>query len=111
METEVIYTDGSMSSFRDDGGSFHDGAVAIHRLRLLAAINALEVNLAGKGWEVTRNGSKAAVVNVIEPLSGIDFHSPSGRLTAKGKRAALQVARDMLAAIEHHAVVVEVEDE
>ena len=105
--SEVIYQDSSMSTFHKDGGSSHDGPLAIDRLRLITAIQALRISLRGEGWELTRNGSKLAVVNVIEPMSGMDFHTPSGRLTAKGKREALQVAEQMLAAIESSAVIYE----
>ena len=105
--SEVIYEDGSISTFHEGGSAFHDGRLAIDRLRLITAIQALRINLKGEGWELTRNGSKLAVVNVIEPMSGMDFHTPTGRLTSKGRRKALKVAEQMLAAIESGAVIYE----
>lgn len=105
MTTEVIYSDGSRSEFTEGGGAFHDGGLAIHRLRLLTARQALRINLERGGWELTRNGSYMAVMAVIAPLTGKDYLSPAGRLTKKGKAAALADCEAMLADLEASAVV------
>lgn len=60
------------------------------RLRLFTAKQALEINLKHNGrMELTANGARLAVLNVITPLTGKDYLTPSGRLTAPGKREAL----------------------
>ena len=104
MNTEVIYTDGSMSEFVD-GGSIHDGPLAIERLRLITAKHALSVYLR-TGRQLTANGAHMAVKNVIEPLTGKTY-----KRSRKGKEEALADCEDLLAAIESGAVVYVEEDE
>lgn len=105
---EVIYADGSTSTFRE-GGSFHEGELAMQRLRLITAKSALEVNLRN-GMELTRNGSWAAVMNVVAPLTGKDYTSASGKVTKKSKREALADCEELLAVLEYQAVVYDEED-
>ena len=110
MNTEVVYADGSMSTFHDGGGSSHDGELAIVRLQLMTAISALKIYLKYHGqMQVTRDGHRMAVINVIEPLSGKKFSTPSGKVTMKSCREAMHAAADMLMAIEQGAVVFEEE--
>lgn len=104
MSTEVIYADGSTSTFTE-GSSYHAGDLAITRLRLITAQSALEIFLKN-GMELTRDGSWAAVMNVIAPITGKDYTSGvSQRLTKKGKREALADCIALLAQLEHSAVV------
>ena len=105
---EVIYADGSTSTFTE-GGAFHEGELAMQRLRLLTAKSALEVNIE-RGMELTRDGSWAAVMNVIAPLTGKDYKSGK-RLTVKGKREALADCIELLATLEHEAVIYEDDNE
>jgi hypothetical protein len=108
MNTEVVYADGSMSTFHGDGGSFHDGALAIARLQLKTAIAALEIYLKYDGqMQLTRDGHRGAVLNVIEPMSGKRFSTRTGRVTMKSCREALKEAEYLLWAIENGAVVFE----
>jgi hypothetical protein len=104
MSTEVMYSDGSISQFYEDGYQTHDGNMALDRLRLITAIHALRTRI-DLGMEITAHGSKLAVINVIEPLSGQSFHTASGRLTAKGRRQALICAEGLLEALESGAVI------
>lgn len=101
---EVIYKDGSMSEF-DERGQFHNGGLAIERIRLITAKSALEINI-DSGMELTRDGSWSAVMNVIAPLTGKDYKSGK-RLTVKGKREALADCKELIAKLEHEAVVYE----
>lgn len=104
MNSEVIYADGSTSTFNEYGSS-HAGDLAISRLRLITAQSALEVFLKN-GMELTRDGSWAAVMNVIAPITGKDYTSGvSQRLTKKGKREALADCKNLLAQLEYSAVV------
>lgn len=105
--TEVIWPDGSMSTFHAEGGAFHEG-MGITRLRLISARSALEVYLKYDGrMQLTRNGHRAAVINVIEPLSGKQFSTASGRVTKKSCREALAECERLIAALEASAVVYE----
>jgi hypothetical protein len=109
---EVIYADGSRSEFREGGGASHDGGLAIARLQLLTAKTALEVYLKYDGrMQLTRDGHRLAVINVIEPMSGQKFSSRTGRVTKKSCREALEACYAMLHAIETGAVVWEESDE
>ena len=101
MATEVLYQDGSTSSFTEGGGSFHDGDLAIHRLRLITARHALKINL-DHGFQITRNGWQAAMRNVIEPMTGKTY-----KASRKGKLEALADCEALLAAIESGAVIYE----
>ena len=109
MGMDVIYADGSVSTFHADGGSFHEGS-GITRLRLITARSALKVYLKSDGqWQLTRDGHRHAVLNVIEPLSGKKFSTPSGKVTQKSCRLALMEADRLLAKLEGNAVILEVE--
>ena len=103
---EVIYKDGSTSTF-NEGRACHAGDLAIKRIRLITAKSALEFYLTF-GMEITRNGSWAAVMNVIAPVSGKDYTSgASKRLTKKGKVEALADCMELIAMLENEAVVYE----
>jgi hypothetical protein len=96
---EVIYQDGSMSTF-DDRGSFHNGGLAIERIRLITARQALETYFKFDGkFELTRGGVKRAIKNVIEPLTGKTY-----KQSKKGKQEALDDCLELLAFLEHNAV-------
>lgn len=106
MSTEVIYEDGSMSSFDRNGGSAHFGGVAIDRLRLLTAIQALSLYIKTEGrMQLTANGTTLAIRNVIEPATGKTY-----KRSMNGKREALADAEALLAAIEGTAVVYKEEE-
>lgn len=106
--TEVIYADSSTSTFYGNGGASHEGDLAIARLQLITAKHALEIYLKYDGkFQLTRDGHRLAVVNVIEPMSGETFTTPSGKVTKKSCREALEWCKDMIYAIEHGAVVLE----
>lgn len=109
MKTEVIYPDGSTSTF-EGGGSFHDGYLAIERLRLITAKHALQMFL-NTGMELTYQGSKLAAINVVGPIMGKDYTTPSGRLTKKGKREALEDCIYLLSLLEQSVVVWEEGDD
>jgi len=99
---EVIYKDGSMSEF-DERGVFHNGGLAIERLRLISAKSALEIYIETQGrMELTRNGARNAIQNVIEPLTGKTY-----KRSMKGKQEALDDCVQLLAMLEHEAVVYE----
>lgn len=105
MSTEVIYQDGSTSTFTDGGGSFHDGDLAIERLRLITARSCLSVYLrTGGAVQLTRNGAQMAIKNVIEPLTGKTY-----KRSMKGKEQALADCQALLDAIEIGAVIYEEE--
>ena len=102
---EVIYKDGSMSEF-DERGSFHNGGLAIERMRLLTAKSALDIYIKYQGkMELTRNGARNAIHNVIEPLTGKTY-----KRSMKGKQEALDDCIQLLAELEHDAVIYEEED-
>lgn len=108
MTTEVIYADSSTSTFHAGGGSSHEGDLAIARLQLITAKHALEMYIKYNGeFQLTRDGHRAAVINVIEPMSGQKFTTRSGKVTMKSCREALECCKQMLWAIEHGAVVFE----
>ncbi len=108
MTTEVIYSDTSTSTFHAGGGSSHVGDLAIARLQLITAKQALEIYIQSDGrFQLTRDGHRLAVINVIEPMSGQKFTTPSGKVTMKSCREALEWCREMLRAIETGAVVLE----
>lgn len=103
MSTEVIYADGSMSTFHGNGGSSHDGYLAIERLRLITAKSALEVYIkSGGAFQVTRNGAQMAIANVIEPITGKQY-----KRSMNGKREALGDCEMILAALESDVLVYE----
>jgi hypothetical protein len=102
---EVIYKDGSMSEF-DERGSFHNGGLAIERMRLLTAKSALTIYIKYQGkMELTRNGARNAIQNVIEPLTGKTY-----KRSMKGKQEALDDCLQLLAVLEYEAVVYDEED-
>ena len=102
---EVIYQDGSMSTF-DERGGFHNGGLAIERLRLITAKSAITIYIKYEGkMELTRNGARNAIKNVIEPLTGKTY-----KRSMKGKQEALDDCLELLAKLEHEAVVYEEED-
>lgn len=109
MGMDVIYADGSVSTFHEDGGSFHEGS-GITRLRLITARSALKVYLKSDGqWQLTRDGHRHAVLNIIEPLSGKMFATPTGKVTKASCRKALVECERLLAELEGNAVILEVE--
>lgn len=97
--SEVMYQDGSLSTFHGDGGSSHDGGLAIQRLRLITAHRALSFYLR-TGMQLTRNGAQMAIKNVIEPLTGKTY-----KRSRKGKEEALADCEAILAAIEDNAII------
>ena len=100
MSTEVIYQDGSMSTFTNGGGSSHHGDLAIHRLRLIAAKSALIIYIKYEGkMELTRNGARNAIKNVIEPLTGKTY-----KRSMKGKNEALDDCLELLDFIESNTI-------
>lgn len=108
MGTDALFPDGSVATFNDGGGSFHDGGMAMDRLRLITARSALQTYIKWEGrMQLTRDGHRAAVLNVIEPLSGKQFSTRTGKVTMKSCREALAECEAMLAAIEASAVVLE----
>lgn len=101
MNTEVLYPDGSMSTYHEEGGSFHDGTLAIERLRLVMARSALRTYIESGGrFQVTRNGATLAIKNVIEPLTGKHY-----KRSMKGKEEALMDCEMLLADLESLVVV------
>jgi hypothetical protein len=106
-DTEVLYADGSRSEFHQGGGSFHEGELAMERMRLLSAISCLRVYIKWNGeMQMTRNGAQNAIKHVIEPLTGKTY-----KRSMNGKKEALADAEYLLAQIEGTAVVLEVGDE
>lgn len=103
MTTEVLYQDGSTSTFHEGGGSSHDGYLAIERLRLIMARSALRTYIQSGGkWQVTRNGAQMAIANVIEPITGKVY-----KRSMKGKHEALADCEMILDALESGAVIYE----
>lgn len=103
--TEVIYADGSMSTFTD-GGGFHSGEYAMMRVRLLMVKSALDVYIRTEGrMQVTRNGAQMAIKNVLEPMTGKKY-----KRSMNGKREALADCEAILAQLEAPAVVVTTDD-
>lgn len=112
-DLEAMFPDGSLAQFFAGGGSVHDGPIAIERLRLITAKSALSVWVrqadqgipARERFQLTRNGHRLAILNVIEPLAGKMFASPTGRCSDKACREALAACVAMLAALEDSAVI------
>lgn len=105
MQTEVVYADGSMSTFHD-GGSTHDGMLAIQRLRLLTAHRALSTYIKSNGvFELTRGGANAAIKNVIAPITGKTY-----KRSMKGKQEAMEDCLSLIAQIEQQTVIVDTEE-
>ena len=103
MTQEVIYSDTSTSTFHGDGGSFHEGPLAMERLRLISARIALQDYIKHNGkFQLTRNGAQLAIKNVIEPLTGKTY-----KRSMKGKQEALDDCEYLIWAIENNAVVYE----
>ena len=103
MAQEVIYSDTSTSTFTEGGGSFHDGPLAIERLRLITARSTLSIYIKYNGkMQLTRNGAQLAIKNVIEPLTGKTY-----KRSMKGKQEALDDCEYLLWAIENNAVIYE----
>lgn len=103
MNTEVIYPDGSISTFHDGGGSTHDGPLAIDRLRLIVAKQALETYIKFDGrMEITRGGARMAIENVIAPITGKKY-----KRSMNGKRDALADCYELLITLEDSAVIYE----
>lgn len=101
MSTEVIYPDGSMSTFHGNGASSHEGELAINRLQLLTAISALRIYIRTEGaMQLTANGAVLAIRNVIEPITGKKY-----KRSMNGKREALADAEYLLGVLEDSAVV------
>lgn len=106
MSTEVIYSDGSISSFYPTHQT-HDGPTALMRLRLLMAKGALATYIdSGGAFQLTRNGAQLAIKNVVEPITGKTY-----KRSMKGKREALADCLDLIADIEAGIVVFEVFDD
>ena len=104
---EVIYEDGSHSEFHDDGGSWHDGHLAIERIRLISAKSALSIYIKTDGrMQLTANGAALAIRNVIEPLTGKKY-----KRSMKGKEEALADCEYLIWAIENNAVIWEGSDD
>ena len=81
-------------------------SIAMNRMRLITARSALEVYIRYEGrMQVTRNGHRMAVINVIEPLSGKTFSTPSGKVTMKSCRDALAECNRLLNEIDATAIV------
>jgi hypothetical protein len=112
---EKIYADGSRSEFREGGGASHDGGLAIARFQLLHAKAALEIYLKSDGrMQLTHDGHRLAIINVIEPLSGKTFHSVTKRGLRVSKaqcREALEMCYELIHAVETGAVVWEESNE
>lgn len=102
---EVIYKDGSTSTF-SEGGAFHSGDLAMQRIRLITAKSALTIYIKYEGkMELTRNGARNSIQNVIEPLTGKTY-----KRSMKGKQEALDDCIQLLSVLEYEAVVYEEED-
>ncbi len=102
---EVIYADGSQSTFHG-GGSMHTGDLALIRLRLITARSALSIYIKWKGeMQLTRNGATRAIDNVVSPLTGKTY-----KRSMNGKREALADCEALIWAIENDAVVWEGEE-
>lgn len=89
------------------GHRHEDGpSIAMQRVRLITARQALEVYLKWDGrMQLTRDGHRMAVINVIEPLSGKTFTTPTGKVTKAGCRAALAECYALLEQIDNDAIV------
>lgn len=97
---EVIYADGSRSEF-SNGGSCHDGDIAIERLRLISAASALRIFIeTGGKMQLTANGAQNVITYVIEPITGKKY-----KRSMNGKREAYADCRAIIADIENSAVI------
>ncbi len=106
MSREALFPDGSTH-----GNGLVAGETAMNRLRLITAAQALEIYIKSDGyWQLTRNGHRHAIINIIEPLSGKQFTTPSRRVTMKSCRDALAECRRLIAEIEATAIVYEGEE-
>jgi len=97
---EVIYTDGSTSTFTKGGGSQHVGRVAVSRFQLMTCKMALECRL-NRGMELTRGGSQSAMY-IIAQATGKTY-----KRSRKGKEEALADVIALIAEIENNAVIYE----
>ena len=101
--SEAIYPDGSYSQ-----PGLRAGGMAVRSLSLFAACQALEVYLRHDGrMQLTANGHRKAVINVIEPMTGEKFTTPSGKVTKAGCRKALAAGRKLLDEIDASRVVLD----
>ena len=99
-DKEVIYVDGSTSTFKG-GGSFHAGNAAVIRYSLISARMAIRTYIHSKGkFQVTHNGAQNAIKNLIEPMTGKTYNR-----SMTGKVEALADCNDLIIAIETGAVV------
>jgi hypothetical protein len=80
--------------------------MAVNSLALFVACQALEVYLRHNGqMQYTANGHRKAVINVIEPMTGEKFTTPSGKVTKAGCRKALAAGRKLLDEIDASRVI------
>jgi hypothetical protein len=101
--SEAIYPDGSYSQ-----PGLRAGGMAVRSLSLFAACQALEVYLKWDGaMQLTANGHRKAVINVIEPMTGEKFTTPSGKVTKASCRKALAAGRKLLDEIDASRVVLD----
>jgi hypothetical protein len=108
--SEALFPDGSTY-----GNGLIAGPTAMNRVRLITARQTLRMWLrqaaegkpASHRMQMTRNGHRLAVINVIEPLSGKTFASASGRCTDRACREALAECERLLAEIDATAIVYE----
>ena len=99
-DKEVLYADGSTSTFKG-GGSFHAGNAAVIRYSLISARMALRTYIRSEGkFQVTHNGAQNAIKNLIEPMTGKKY-----KRSMAGKVEALVDCDDLIIAIETGAVV------
>lgn len=98
---EAIYSDGSYAQ-----PGLRAGGLAVRSLSLFSAIQALEVYIKWEGrMQLTRDGHRKAIINVIEPMTGQKFTTPTGKVTMAGCRKALVAAKALLEQIEADRVI------
>lgn len=98
---EAIYPDGSYAQ-----PGLRAGGMAVNSLSLFVACQALEVYLRHNGqFQTTANGHRKAVINVIEPMTGEKFTTPSGKVTKASCRKALAAGRKLLDEIDASRVI------
>ena len=105
--TDVIFADGSVATFTA-GGAFHEGGLAIERIRLITLRSALTIELRTNG-QMRLTGKVSAyraVQNVLEPITGKVY-----KRSRKGKEEALADCEAVLAFIDSQAVVASFEEE
>lgn len=101
LKWEAVYSDGSYAQ-----PGLRAGGLAVNSLALFSAIQALEVYLKWDGrMQLTANGHRKAVINVIEPMTGQTFTTPSGKVTKAGCRKALAAAKALLDQIDADRVI------